>query len=137
MNNIKIDEKPYKNILICYIGYAMIKKDLRIYSVNLSYLIFTNLNGYFEEINGNKYLMLVPTNESKEKVKIYEELWSKIRYLTRSMTKITDDYDEKYMKTKLNSDEKPHLNKTIEILSKTIVAGAIFTKRTNIMHNFS
>ena len=81
--------------------------------------------------------MLVPTNESKEKVKIYEELWSKIRYLTRSMTKITDDYDEKDMKTKLNSDEKPHLNKTIEILSKTIVAGAIFTKRTNIMHNFS
>ena len=67
MNNIKIDEKPYKNILICYIGYAMIKKDLRIYSVNLSYLNFTNLNGYFEEINGNKYLMLVPTNESKEK----------------------------------------------------------------------
>ena len=67
VNNIKIDEKPYKNILICYIGYAMIKKDLRIYSVNLSYLIFTNLNGYFEEINGNKYLMLVPTNESKEK----------------------------------------------------------------------
>ena len=44
---------------------------------------------------------------------------------------------EKYMKTKLNSDEKLHLNKTIEILSKTIVAGAIFTKRTNIMHNFS
>ena len=24
------------------------------------------MNGYFEEINGNKYLMLVPTNESKE-----------------------------------------------------------------------
>ena len=82
MNNIKIDEKPYKNILICYIGYAMIKKDLRIYSVNLSYLIFTNLNGYFEEINGNKYLMLVPTNESKEKKK-YEKLWSKTRDLIR------------------------------------------------------
>ena len=25
-----------------------------------------NVNGYFEEINGNKYLTLVPTNESKE-----------------------------------------------------------------------
>ena len=25
------------------------------------------MNGYFEEINGNKYLTLVPTNESKEK----------------------------------------------------------------------
>ena len=26
------------------------------------------LNGYFEEINGNKYLKLVPTNENKEKI---------------------------------------------------------------------
>ena len=30
------------------------------------YLIFSNANRYFEEINGNKYLMLVPTNERKE-----------------------------------------------------------------------
>ena len=30
------------------------------------YLIFSNPNRYFEEINGNKYLMLVPTNERKE-----------------------------------------------------------------------
>ena len=35
------------------------------------------MNGYFEEMNANKYLMLVHANESKEK--IYEELWSKIR----------------------------------------------------------
>ena len=26
--------------------------------------------------NGNKYLTLVPTNDSKEKIKKYEELWS-------------------------------------------------------------
>ena len=32
-NNIKIDEQPYKNILIYYTGYAAIKKDLKIYSV--------------------------------------------------------------------------------------------------------
>ena len=29
------------------------------------------MNGYFEEINRNKYLTLVPTNESKEKIKKY------------------------------------------------------------------
>ena len=27
------------------------------------------MNGYFEEINGKKYLTLVPTNENKEKIK--------------------------------------------------------------------
>ena len=72
-NNIDIDEKPYKNILIYYIGYVTIKKDLKIYSVNPLYLIFRYVNVYFEEINGYMYLMLVPTNESKEKIKKYVE----------------------------------------------------------------
>ena len=58
-----------------------IKKDLNIYSVNPLYLIFNKVNGYFEEINGNKYLTLVPINKSKEKIKKYGELWSKIRDL--------------------------------------------------------
>ena len=60
------------------------------------------MNGYFEEINGNEYLTLVPANESKEKNKKYEELWSKIRDLIGSITKISDEYDKKYMKIKFN-----------------------------------
>ena len=33
-NNIKIDEKSYKNILIYYIGYVTVKKYIKNYSVN-------------------------------------------------------------------------------------------------------
>ena len=33
-NNIKIDQKSYKNILIYYIGYVTIKNDQSIYSLN-------------------------------------------------------------------------------------------------------
>ena len=58
------------------------------------------MNGYFEETNGNKFLTLVPTNESKEKIKKYEELLSKIRDLISLITKNSDDYDEKFMKKK-------------------------------------
>ena len=70
-NNIKIDEKSFKNILIYFIGYVTINdlKYLQIDSVNPLYLIFNKVNGYFEEINKNKYLMLVPTNEYKEIIK--------------------------------------------------------------------
>ena len=50
-------------------------------------LMFNRKNGYFEEIDGNKYLTLVSTNESWEKIKKYEELWIKIRYSIRSVTK--------------------------------------------------
>ena len=73
-----------------------IKKGLKIKSVNPLYRIFGKVNGCFEEINGNKYLTLVPTNESKEKIKKYEDLWIKIRGLIRSVTKRLDNYDEKY-----------------------------------------
>ena len=51
----------------------MTKKDLKyvkINSVNSLYLIFCEVNGYFEEINKNKYLTIVPTNESKKIEKI-------------------------------------------------------------------
>ena len=102
-SNIKINEKSYKNILIYYIGYVTIKKDLKIYSINPLHLIFNKVNGFFEGINGNKYLTLVPTKESKEKK--YGELWSKTRDLIRAITKNSDDYHEKYMKIKFDSDD--------------------------------
>ena len=36
--------------------------------------------------------------------------WIKIKDLSRSITKIADDYDESYMKIKSNSDDELHLN---------------------------
>ena len=95
------------------------------------------MNGYFEEINENKYLTLVPTNENKEKIKKYGELWIKIRHLISSIPKNSDDYNEKYMKTKFNLDDELPLYKTIEIPAMVIVVSAIFVKITNIIHKFS
>ena len=70
-NNIKIDQKSSKDIIIYYIGYVTIKnlKYVKINSVNPLYLIFSKVNGYFEEINKCKYLTLVPTNEREKKLK--------------------------------------------------------------------
>ena len=100
----------------------------KICSVNPLYLIFEKVNGYFQGINGNNDLTLVPTNESKERIKMYEELWIKIKNLIRSITKSVDDYDEKYMKIKIDSDENLPLNKTLEIPLVTLVVRAIFHK---------
>ena len=75
----------YKNILIYYTGHVTIKKFMKIYSGNSLYLIFRYVNRFFEEINKNKYLTLVLANESKEKMKKYEELWIKIRDLRKSI----------------------------------------------------
>ena len=101
---------------------------MKINSLNSLYLIINKVDGYFEEINKNKYLTLAPTNDSKNRIKNYEELWSKIRDWIRSIAKKSDDYDEKYMKTKFNSDEELPLNKTIEIPRIIIVVGAVIHK---------
>ena len=41
----------------------------KINNLNPLYLIFSKVNQYFEEINGNKYLTLVRTNDSKDMIK--------------------------------------------------------------------
>ena len=61
-----------------------------------------------------------------KKFKRYEKLWSKIRDLIGPINKNSDDYDEKYMKIKFNSDDELPLNKVIEITSMMIVARAVF-----------
>ena len=128
-NNIKLDENSYKNILIYYIGYMTIKdlKYIKISSVNPLYLMFNKMNGYFEEINGNNYLTLVAANDSKDRIKKYEELWIKITDLITLVTKKADDYDEKFIKIKLDSDDTSPLNKTIWISVMVIVVRAIFS----------
>ena len=114
-----IQINSYKNILIYHIVYVTIKnsKYIKINSANPLHIIINNMNGYFEEINKNKNLTLVCTNERQEVIKKCEELWSKIRDLISSITKNSYDYDEKYMKIKFNSDDELPLNKTIEIHS--------------------
>ena len=101
------------------------------------YFIFCKMNENFEEINNNKclanlnkYLVkneyLVPTNESTEKTEKYEEIWSKIKHLIGSITKNSDDYDERYMTIKINQDDELPLNKAIEISSMIIVVRAVY-----------
>ena len=85
-------------------------KYVKINSVNPLYLVINKLNGYFKEINGSKYLTLVPTDESKEKIKKSGELWNEIRVLIRSISKNSDAYDEKYMKMKFDSADNLPLN---------------------------
>ena len=70
-NKIKIDETPYKNILIYHTWYATVENlsSLKINSVNPLYLIINKIGGHKEGSNGNKYLTIVPTNKTKYMLK--------------------------------------------------------------------
>ena len=71
----KLASKCLQKLLIHCIGYVTIKysKYVKINSVNPLYLIFSKMNGHLDtkEINKNKYLALIPTNQSKEKINKY------------------------------------------------------------------
>ena len=78
-NLLKIDKKSYKNIGIYNIGYITIKKidDYEnIYSVNPLYLQVNHANGYIEEKNGNKYLIFDSTDDNKELLEKYVDVWN-------------------------------------------------------------
>ena len=51
-----------------------------------------------------------------------------MRDLIRSITRNSDDYDEKHMKIKINSDDDLPLNKMLEICSMIIAIRVVFHK---------
>ena len=79
---LKIDRKSYKDISIYNIGYITIKKiddHENIYSVNPLCLIIAYANGYIEEKGVNKYLVFDSTDENKELLKKYNDVWNGIK----------------------------------------------------------
>ena len=81
-NLLKIDKKSYKNIGIYNIGYITIKKIdgyENIYSVNPLYLIVDNPSGYIKEKEVNKYFSFDSTDENKELLKKYNDIFNGIR----------------------------------------------------------
>ena len=68
----------------------------------------------------------VPTDESKDALKKYEELWSKIKDLIRSITNNSNDRNEKYIKIKFNSDDDLPLKKTLGFHNIIIVVSSVF-----------
>ena len=64
-------------------------------------------------------------------------MWHTIMDLIRSITNNPDDYDEKSMKIKFNSDDDLLLNKTLKLYNMVIVVRSVSMKATNITHKFS
>ena len=52
---------------------------VKINSVNSLYLIIGEVDGYFGEKNGSKYLTLVSTDKNKEVLTKYTQLWDNIK----------------------------------------------------------
>ena len=130
-NQIKIDKKSYKTVLIYHFEYVKGKffRYAKINSVNtLLCFVIIKINRYIKESNWNKYSTLVPIDERKDTLKKFEEIWNKIRDLIRVVTNNSNDCDEKYMKIKFNLHNNLSLTKTLKLYNTVIVLRSVFHK---------
>ena len=126
---LKIDKKSCKDIGIYNIGYITIKKidDCEnIYSVNPLYLTIAHASGYIEEKGVNKYLVFDSTDENKELLKKYNDVFNGIMGKIKEVSNDECDYEKDYMKIKFNSDDDLPLNKPLKFHNMTITIRFIF-----------
>ena len=126
---LKIDRKSYKNIGIYNIGYITIKKvdDYEnISSVNPLYLIIAHANGYIEQKGVNKYLIFDSSDENKELLKKYNDVWNRIRDKIKEISSDECDYEKDYMKIKFDSDDDLLFNKPLKFHLMIITIKSVF-----------
>ena len=152
---LKIDKKSYKDIDIYYIGYITIKKidDCEnIYNVNPSYSIIGKLDGHIEcnfvecnsiehssaeEKNGSKQLVFGSTNENKEVLKKYAELWNGINNETETTNSgKKGEYGKDFMETKFNTDDNLPLNKVLKLHLLNMIIRCIFEEDGKLYPQF-
>ena len=74
----------------------------------------------------NKYLVFDSTDENKELLKKYNDVFNGIRDKIKEINSDECDYEKDYMKTKFNSDDKLPLNKPLKFHNITITIRSVF-----------
>ena len=90
------------------------------------YLLVNYASGYIEEKNGNKYLIFDSTDENKELLEKYNDVWNEIKNKTEAVSSGECDYEKDYMKIKFNPDDDLPLNKPLKFHSMTITIRSVF-----------
>ena len=82
--------------------------------MNPLYLLINHANGYIEEKGVNKYLIFDSTDENKELLKKYNDVFNGIRDKIKEVSSDECDYEKDYMKIRFNSDDDLPLDKPFQ-----------------------
>ena len=99
------------------------EKDLNTLYLNIDYA-----SGYIKEKGVNKYLVFDSTDENKELLKKYNDVWNGIKNKIEEVSSGECDYEKDYMKIKFNSDDNLPLNKTLKFRLMTITIRSVFSE---------
>ena len=127
--NLRLDKKSVMDINIYYIGYVIKKPEHNINSVNPLYLFISELDGFIDEKNDNKYLNITLTYSNNDVLIKYAEVWNEIK---NQIEKINNDsvaeYDKYYMKIKFDSDDNLPLSKVLKFHAVIIIIRSVFER---------
>ena len=77
-NKLKLDKKGVLGNDVSYIGYITKKPQWNVFSVNPLYLIINKIKGHFEEVDGDKYLII--NSEHGGIMQKYQEVFNGINF---------------------------------------------------------
>ena len=97
---------------------------MKVFIVQIFHIDHANV--YIEEKNGNKYLIFDSTDENKELLKKYNDVWNGIKNKIEEVSSGECDYEKDYMKIKFNSDDDLPLNKPLKFHAMTIIIRSVF-----------
>ena len=90
-------------------------------------LRINHASGYTEEKNGNKYLVFDSTDENKELLKTYADVWDGIKNEIKKINSGKEiDYGKDSKKMKFNSDGDLPLNKSLKFHAMTVIIRSVF-----------
>ena len=113
---------------VYYIRYITKKPQWNVFSVNPLYLIIIKIKDHFEEVDGDKNLII--NSENGDIMQKYQEVFNG----KKEIIKKTNDYglpikyDDNYMKIKFNTDDNIPINKIIYFSTITIIIRSITKK---------
>ena len=89
-------------------------------------MLVNHANGYIEEKGVNKYLIFDSTDENKELLKKYNDVWNGIKNKIGEVNNGESDHEKDYIKIKFNSDDNLPLNKPLKFHNMTIIIRSVF-----------
>ena len=90
-------------------------------------------NGHIEEKNESKYLVFDSTDENKEVLKKYTELWNGIKNEIETINGgKKGEYGKDSIKIKFNTDDNLTLNKQLKLHILTLIIRSVFEEDGNL-----
>ena len=127
-NNPKIDKTGVLGNDVYYIDYITKKPQWNVNSVSPLYLMINKIKGHFEEVDGNKYLII--SSENGDIMQKYQEVFDGIKEIIKEINDYSYPikYDDNYMKIKFNTNDNILLNKIIYFPTITITIRSVTQK---------